>query len=140
MFVFYLADDFDVFKTETGAFKKTLLSDIKGLLSLYEASYLSTDSEFKLKEARSYANERLSEFVAENSKTICGKDEAYMIKMVKRALEKPYHWSLRRLEARWYIDVYGKKHDMNPLLLEFAALDFNMVQANYQEELKLISR
>ncbi|CAH2078849.1 unnamed protein product [Thlaspi arvense] len=132
-------DAFDVFKSETGEFKKTLRNNIRGLLSLYEASYYSMDSELKLKEARTYAYERLSEFVAENSKTICGKDEAYMLEMVKRALEKPYHWSIRRLEARWYIDVYGNKHDMDPLLLELATLDFNIVQANHQEELKLIS-
>ncbi|ESQ55764.1 hypothetical protein EUTSA_v10027480mg, partial [Eutrema salsugineum] len=117
----------------------TILSNIKGLLSLYEASYLSMDSEFKLKEARAYANERLNEFVEENNKAICGKDETYMLEMVKRVLEKPYHLSLRRFEARWYIDVYPKKHDMDPLLLELATLDFNMVQAYHQEELKLIS-
>lgn len=99
------------------------------------------DSEFKLKEARTFANERLREFVAENNKTcICGRDEVYMLEMVKRALDMPYHWSIRRLEARWYIDMYRNKLDMNPLLLEFAALDFNMLQANHQEELKLISR
>jgi len=98
------------------------------------------DSEFKLKETRIYANKRLSEFVAESSKTICREDETYILEMVKRALETPYHWSIRRLEARWYINVYEKKHEMNPLLLEFAAIDFNMLQANHQEELKLISR
>ncbi|EOA16290.1 hypothetical protein CARUB_v10004436mg [Capsella rubella] len=129
-------DDFDVFKSEI---RETLGSDIKGFLSLYEASYFSTDSDFKLKEARLYASERLSEFVAENSKISFREDEAYMLEMVKRALETPYHWSIRRLEARWYINVYEKKHDMNPLLLQFAALDFNMLQANHQEELKLIS-
>ncbi|KAL1194648.1 (E)-beta-ocimene synthase [Cardamine amara subsp. amara] len=132
-------DDFDVFKTETGEFRKALSTDIKGLHSLYEASYFSMYSEFKIKEARTYANERLSEFVAENRKNMCGKDNGYMLEMVKRALETPYHWSMRRLEARWYIDVYRSKHDMNPLLLEFATLDFNMLQANHQEELKLIS-
>ncbi|KAG7547273.1 Terpene synthase N-terminal domain [Arabidopsis suecica] len=132
-------DAFDVFISETGVFRKTLRSDIKGLLSLYEASYFSTDSEFKLKETRIYANKRLSEFVAESSKTICREDETYIFEMVKRALETPYHWSIRRLEARWYINVYEHKHEMNPLLLEFAAIDFNMLQANHQEELKLIS-
>ncbi|KAL0688857.1 hypothetical protein Bca4012_088534 [Brassica carinata] len=130
-------DDFDVFKSENGIFRKTL--PIKGVLSLYEASYFSMDSEFKLKEARSFANERLTEFIAENSTTILGTNETYILDMVKRALVNPYHWSTRRKEARWYIDVYQKKHDMDPLLLKFAALDFNILQANHQEELKLIS-
>lgn len=130
-------DDFDVFKSENGIFRKTL--PIKGVLSLYEASYLSMDSEFKLKEVRSFANELLTQFIAENSTTILGTNETYMLDMVKRALVKPYHWSTRRIEARWYIDVYRKKHDMDPLLLKFAALDFNILQVNHQEELKLIS-
>ncbi|CAN6922843.1 unnamed protein product [Brassica oleracea] len=97
------------------------------------------DSEFKLKEARSFENERLTEFIAENSTTILGTNETYILDMVKRALVNPYHWSTRRKEARWYIVVYQKKHDMDPLLLKFAALDFNILQANHQEELKLIS-
>ncbi|CAH8316978.1 unnamed protein product [Eruca vesicaria subsp. sativa] len=130
-------DDFDVFKSENGILRKNL--PIKDVLSLYEASYFSMESEIKLKEARSFAKERLTEFVMETSKTIVGTNEAYMLEMVKRVLEKPYHWSTRRLEARWYIDVYRNKHDMDPLLLEFAALDFNILQANHQEELKLIS-
>lgn len=98
------------------------------------------DSEFKLKEARSFENERLTEFIAENSTTILGTNETYILDMVKRALVNPYHWSTRRKEARWYIVVYQRKHDMDPLLLKFAALDFNILQANHQEELKLISR
>ncbi|KAF8049474.1 hypothetical protein N665_2203s0001 [Sinapis alba] len=130
-------DDFDVFKTENGIFRKTL--PIKCVLSLYEASYFSMDSEFKLKEIRSFANERLTEFIADNNATILGENETYMLDMVKRALVKPYHWSTRRIEARWYIDVYRKKQNMDPLLLEFATLDFNILQANHQEELKLIS-
>lgn len=85
------------------------------------------ESDYKLKEIRIYASERLSEFVVENSKTICREDEAYMLEMVKRALETPYHWSIQRLAARWYINAYENKHEMNPLLLEFAALDFNML-------------
>ncbi|VVA93394.1 unnamed protein product [Arabis nemorensis] len=132
-------DDFDVYKDNMGVFRETLYNDVKGLLYLYEASYFSMASEFKLREARTFASERLSEFVAENSKTICGRDDVYMLEMVKRALDMPYHWRIRRLEARWYIDMYRNKLDMNPLLLEFATLDFNMLQANHQEELQLIS-
>ncbi|KAG2309872.1 hypothetical protein Bca52824_029620 [Brassica carinata] len=92
------------------------------------------DFEFKLKEARTFAKERLTKFVREDSsKAFSGKYEAYMLEMVKRVLEKLYHWSTRRLEARWYIDVYKKKHDMDPLLLEFAALNFNMMRSHAQK-------
>ncbi|KAB1205519.1 Myrcene synthase, chloroplastic [Morella rubra] len=45
-----------------------------------------------------------------------------------------------RLEARWFINEYRRKEDMNPILLELAELDFNMVQAAHQEDLKDASR
>ncbi|GKU94223.1 hypothetical protein SLEP1_g7749 [Rubroshorea leprosula] len=41
-----------------------------------------------------------------------------------------------RMEARWFIEVYQRSPDMNPLLLDLAKLDFNMVQAIFQEDLK----
>ena len=44
------------------------------------------------------------------------------------------------MEARWFIDAYGRKRDFNPILLEFAGLDFNMVQAKYQEDIRHASR
>jgi (-)-alpha-terpineol synthase len=45
-----------------------------------------------------------------------------------------------RFEARWFIDVYKSIEGMNPTLLELAELDFNMVEAAYQEDLKQVSR
>ena len=46
-------------------------------------------------------------------------------------------WRMPRLEARWwFIDIYERSDDMNPTLLELAKLDFNMVQATYQEDLR----
>ncbi|MCL7042062.1 hypothetical protein MKW94_013452 [Papaver nudicaule] len=62
-------------------------------------------------------------------------------RFVTHALGLPIHWRMQRLEARWYIETYEMVEDgMEPLLLEFAKLDFNMVQATYQEDLKYISR
>ncbi|KAI3952589.1 hypothetical protein MKW98_015818 [Papaver atlanticum] len=44
--------------------------------------------------------------------------------------------AMKRLEARWYIDTYEMMEDgMEPLLLESAKLDFNMVKADFQEDL-----
>ena len=59
---------------------------------------------------------------------------------VNHALELPLQWRMPRLEARWFIDVYEKRQDMNPILLEFAKLDFNMVQATHQEDLRHMPR
>ncbi|CAL5431415.1 unnamed protein product [Camellia sinensis] len=56
--------------------------------------------------------------------------------LVSHALELPLHWAMPRMEARWFIDAYERRLDMNAKLLEFAKLDFNMLQAIHQEDLK----
>ncbi|XP_010440107.1 PREDICTED: tricyclene synthase, chloroplastic isoform X2 [Camelina sativa] len=109
--------------------------DIKSVLSLYEASYLSTRFDTKLKETIYFTTERLRNFV-KMKKT---ETKPYVRKMVIHALEMPYHRRVGRLEARWYIGVYGERHDMNPILLEFAKLDYNIVQVIHQDELKYLS-
>ncbi|AEE83794.1 terpene synthase 03 [Arabidopsis thaliana] len=110
--------------------------DIKGILSLYEASYLSTRIDTKLKESIYYTTKRLRKFVEVNK----NETKSYTLRrMVIHALEMPYHRRVGRLEARWYIEVYGERHDMNPILLELAKLDFNFVQAIHQDELKSLS-
>lgn len=48
---------------------------------------------------------------------------------VKHAMELPLHWRMRRLEARWYIDVHERQADLNPIVLQLAKLDFNILQA-----------
>ncbi|KAH0890433.1 hypothetical protein HID58_052862 [Brassica napus] len=124
-------DVFDVFMENCGKFDS---HDINGLLSLYEASYLSTKSDTKLqKNIRVFATQQLRNFVdTHGSKDLSSCD----VEMVVQALDMPYHWRMGRLATRWYIDMYGKKHNKNPMLLEFSKLDFSIVQAVYQEELK----
>ncbi|KAF8377152.1 hypothetical protein HHK36_030525 [Tetracentron sinense] len=80
------------------------------------------------------------EFTTTNLKDLKGNIAPHLIKQVSHALELPLHWTLPRIEARWFIDFYKMKEDMDPLLLEFAKLDFNMLQATYQQELKVLSR
>ncbi|XP_034705111.1 (-)-alpha-terpineol synthase [Vitis riparia] len=125
-------DVFSRFKDETGSFKACLCEDIKGLLCLYEASYLCVRGESTLEQARDFAHRHLGKGLEQNI------DQNLAIE-VKHALELPLHWRMPRLEARWFIDVYEKRQDMNPILLEFAKLDFNMVQATHQEDLRHMS-
>ncbi|KAK1556294.1 hypothetical protein Q3G72_002196 [Acer saccharum] len=58
---------------------------------------------------------------------------------LRRALELPLHWRTSRVGARWFIDIYERSKDMNNILLEFAKLDFNIMQGIYQQELKELS-
>ncbi|KAG7563536.1 Terpene synthase metal-binding domain [Arabidopsis suecica] len=77
--------------------------------------------------------EQIRKFVEDETNNIEEREKAI------HALEMPYHWRMRRLETRWYIDAYKNKHDMNLVLIEFAKIDFNIVQAAHQEDLKYVS-
>ncbi|GKU94198.1 hypothetical protein SLEP1_g7724 [Rubroshorea leprosula] len=105
--------------------------DCKGMLYLYEASFLSLEGESTLDAARTFARNYLCEYVKLNESK-----NPYLSTLVEHALEFPLRWRMPRMEARWFIEVYERSPDMNPLLLDLAKLDFNMVQAMYQEDLK----
>ncbi|MCD9643459.1 Sesquithujene synthase A [Datura stramonium] len=72
----------------------------------------------------------------------CGEDEEniIMVELVVHALELPRHWMMPRLETEWYISIYERIPNANPLLLELAKLDFNIVQAAHQQDLRILSR
>lgn len=126
----------DVFKSFQnkvgGGFKACIADDIKGMLSLYEASFLAIDGEDVLDEAQEYTRRTLKE--------IQGNLDPQMAKQVNHALELPLHWRLPRMEARWSIDNYKNIGVVDPLLLYLAKLDFNIVQAIHQQEIIDMSR
>ncbi|KAK7245201.1 hypothetical protein RIF29_40036 [Crotalaria pallida] len=127
-------DVFIRFQDEAGSFKKDQFVDAEGMLSLYEASFHSWEDETILDEARDFTLEFLNESLTKN------KCNHYLSLLISHALELPLHWRISRLEAHWFINVYGGKENMNPAILQLAILDFNIGQAIYQEELKYTSR
>jgi hypothetical protein len=132
--ILLFADVFNSFKDEQGNFKNCLRDDVKGMLNLYEASYYLVNGESILEEARDFSEKHLKEYSKEQN------EDHYLSLLVNHSLELPLHWRMQRMEARWFIDAYGRKRDLNPILLEFAGLDFNMVQAKYQEDIRHASR
>ncbi|XP_054792750.1 exo-alpha-bergamotene synthase-like [Prosopis cineraria] len=123
-------DAFDSFKDAKGCdFQTSLSQDIKGMISLYEASFLSMEDETVLEKAADFTLKSLNDFVSNNT----GHE---LTSQVKHALEVPLHWRLPRWEARWFIGEYERMPHMNPTLLQLAKLDYNMVQAMFQEEVK----
>ncbi|CAI9092010.1 OLC1v1027141C1 [Oldenlandia corymbosa var. corymbosa] len=131
-------DAFDAFKDEEGTFAASLLKDPKGMLYLYEASHLQiNDEETNLEMAREFTTKYLKKRVDENG---FGEEEPTLAELVRHSLEIPQHWRMKRLESRWFVDLYEKSPNMNPILLEFAKIDFNVVQKSYQDELKRVSR
>nr|GMC83766.1 (-)-alpha-terpineol synthase-like [Ipomoea batatas] len=124
-------DVFCGFMDDQGNFKRTLREDTKGILSLYEATYLCMEGESIMEAAQRFCTKHLREIQNMN---ILDQD------LVEHALEMPLYWRMQRFEARWFISVYEKRQNMKPVLLEFAKMDYNMVQAKYLEELKQMSR
>ncbi|XP_071906186.1 isoprene synthase, chloroplastic-like [Coffea arabica] len=128
-------DIFERFRDRSGNFGnlgRSLAKDVRGILSLYEASHLAYEGEETLQEAKSFTSlhlKSLKELVDSN-----------MSEEIKHALELPYHHRMRRLEAWWNIETCAKRNGKNQILLELAKLDFNMVQSVLQGDLQDVLR
>ncbi|MBA0766874.1 hypothetical protein Gotri_015870 [Gossypium trilobum] len=125
-------DVFACFMDEVGDIKASHNQDCKGLLNLYEASYHLLEGETMLENARKLAAKLLKQCLKVNN------DHQYLWMLVEHALVLPLHWRMPRLEARWFIDVYEKKKDKNPIILELAILDYNIVQSMHQDDLRYV--
>ncbi|KAK8943546.1 hypothetical protein KSP40_PGU006411 [Platanthera guangdongensis] len=124
------------FKSKKINYNMNLEHDVKDMLSLYEASYLAVDGEDALDEAGEFA----ANFI-EKAKGSSVNIPQRLIEQIDHALELPLHWRMPRLHTRWYIDAYVTQDNyMDPILLELAKLDFNIVQSIYKNELKEMSR
>ncbi|XAR55430.1 Tricyclene synthase [Bertholletia excelsa] len=126
-------DVLEKFKDGSGKFKCPSEDvQLKAFLSLYEASHLALEGENIMDEARAFTSAYL--------KGLKSNISSGLIEEIDHALELPPHCRALRLEARRYINAYGKRSDANRLLLELAELDFNMVQSTLQRELRDMSR
>ncbi|GMN27473.1 hypothetical protein TIFTF001_001653 [Ficus carica] len=126
-------DIFKIIKDQNGSFKESLSKDVKGMLSLYEASHLAFQGESLLDEAREFTRTHLNDLIRSDD---LSKD---VTEEIRQALELPLHHRMKRLEAERYIEEYAKRSDANRVLLEFAKWDFNMVQLTLQNDLKDLS-
>ncbi|KAL7159525.1 hypothetical protein ABFS83_01G033100 [Erythranthe nasuta] len=126
---------FERFVENNGEFKKSLVSDddVKGLLSLYEASYLRRTDEEILDKAFSFSKAHL-EFVASNL------PESPLKKHVSRALYQSYVRGIPRVETHLFISLYEEFESKNESLLRLAKLDFNLLQMQHKLELSEVTR
>ncbi|XP_076938716.1 R-linalool synthase QH1, chloroplastic-like [Bidens hawaiensis] len=125
-------DIFQNFKDETKDLKPHVIKDMMGVLNLYEASYHSFEDEHILDDARDFTTKYLQENQDKMDESISS--------LVSHALEVPLHLTVPRVETKWFIHAYENRVDMNPILIELAKLDFDMVQSVYIEDLKHASR
>ncbi|XP_057987343.1 probable terpene synthase 6 [Hevea brasiliensis] len=124
-------DVFNKFKDSDGGFKKTISSDVEGLLSLYEATFLSVHGEDILDEALAFTRQRLETLAAQSSPRLA--------KRISNALLRPFHQGIERLEARQYICFYEGDESRNETLLKFAKLDYSRLQCLYKQKLAFLS-
>ena len=126
---------FNKFTNDEGIFKESIVGDVQGLLSLYEATHLRVHGEDILEEALSFTTSNLKSMVS-NHLISC----PILMDKVIHALKRPIRKGLTRLEARHYMSVYQQEPSHNKVLLNFAKLDFNLLQKAHQEELSHIAR
>ncbi|XVF05157.1 hypothetical protein REPUB_Repub05bG0147600 [Reevesia pubescens] len=125
-------DVFSKFQDGDGKFKEALIGNVKGMISLYEASYLKLNGELILDEALAFTTKHLGSLANQSS--------THLREHIENALFRPYHHSMQRFEARQYISFYEKDESRNDVLLKFAKYDFNRLQLLYQQELSVLSR
>ncbi|WKA11672.1 hypothetical protein VitviT2T_029148 [Vitis vinifera] len=88
---------FNEFKDEKGNFKKALVSDVRGMLGLYEAVHLRVNGEDILDEALAFTTTHLRSMVEHL--------EYPLAEEVAHALKQPIRKGLERLEARWWKEL-----------------------------------
>ncbi|KAG6495340.1 beta-eudesmol synthase-like [Zingiber officinale] len=125
------ADTFNNFKDENGSFISALNGDAKGLLSLYNASYLGTHGETILDEAMSFTKSQLISLLSELEQSLATQ--------VTLFLEIPQYRRIKFLLARKYILIYQEDAMRDDAILELAKLNFNLLQSLHRDELKKIS-
>ncbi|KAL6840791.1 hypothetical protein ACP4OV_029317 [Aristida adscensionis] len=122
------SDVFVNFKDKEGNF---VSADIRSLLSLYNAAYLRTHGEVLLDEAIVFTRRCLEDGLEQL--------ESPLAEEVTLALGTPLFRRVGILETRSYIRIYEKEETRNEGMLEFAKLNFNLLQLLYCDELKEVT-
>lgn len=86
---------FEKFKDDEGRFKSSLINDVQGMLSLYEAAYMATRGEDILDEVIAFTTTHLKSLVAQDHVT------PRLAEQINHALYRPLRKTLPRLDARY---------------------------------------
>ena len=125
-------DVFNKFRNIEGNFKETLVNDVQGMLSLYEASHLRVRGEDLLDEALNFTTTHLGLKQSQVNPWLAGQ--------VAQALKQPMRKCFSRILARHFISIYQDDDSRSEILLNFAKLDFNMLQKMHKRELSELTR
>lgn len=119
-------DVFEKFRDEQGNISS---DDVTCLLMLYNAAHLRTHGEEILDNIITFNKICLQSLMTK-------KLEPELAEEVQCTLETPRFRRVKRVEARRYISIYEKKATRDETILEFAKMDYNILQAIYCDELK----
>src|SRR5690242_7091824 len=106
-----------------------MVSDVRGILALYEASHVSIHGDDTLDDALVFTKCHLNDVVA-------SQPDHPLASQVAHALLQPYHKGIPRLESRHFIAFYELLPSHDKTLLKYAKLDFNRLQAMHKKELR----
>ncbi|KAL5101430.1 hypothetical protein RYX36_005757 [Vicia faba] len=123
---------FNKYMDDKGNFSETLINDVEGMLSLYEATHLMIHGEDILEEALAFTTTHLESIANQSSHSHATQ--------VKHSLRQAIHKNIPRLEARRFISIYEQDpfHIENLLLL--AKLNFNMLQSLHKKEFGILCK
>ncbi|KAL3508558.1 hypothetical protein ACH5RR_027959 [Cinchona calisaya] len=126
------SDVFNKFKNPEGNFKESLIINVGGMLSLYEAANYLVHGEDILEEALKFTVTHLESMLPHLSNFLGTK--------VNQALKHPIQKTLTRLGARQFMSLYQQDQSHNVILLNFAKLDFNILQKQHKKELSSLTK
>jgi alpha-farnesene synthase len=111
-------------------------------MELLEASHLGLEGEQILEDAKIFAINWLKVALTSTSSTINIKElcDNMVVQRVVHALELPSHWRVTWFDVKWHMKQYQTIENMDPVLLELTKLNFNIIQAKLQKEVKELSR
>ncbi|CAA7038125.1 unnamed protein product [Microthlaspi erraticum] len=128
------SDVFKRFQGNNGKFKESLVGNVKGMLSLYEAAHLGTRTESIMDEALSFASSHLKKLSGG------GNLPFHMSRQIENALHISQHRNLELVVVVEFIRFYEQEVDHDEVLLKFSKLNFNFLQLHYQQELEILTK
>ncbi|KAL0362760.1 UNVERIFIED_CONTAM: Germacrene-D synthase [Sesamum calycinum] len=115
-----------------GNFNVSLIKNVEWMLELFEAAQFRIDGEEIL--------EKALEFSSSNLESSLSNMNSSLLTQVEEALKIPIRKSSNRVGAKKFISIYQQKESISEILLNFAKLDFNIIQKTHQKELSDITR
>ncbi|KAL6501871.1 Trehalose-6-P synthase/phosphatase complex synthase subunit [Orobanche gracilis] len=114
----------------------TLVKNIEAVLGLYEAAHYGQHGEEILDKAIELSSSRLKESLVVPQIM----SNVSLSTRITEALKMPLRMTLKRFGARIFISMYKEDETHDKLLLNFAKLDFNIVQKMHQREISDLTR